>query len=68
MTKTALAAVVVFLTGILGADYAAAAYTRKRDQPDASRIFETYACPILEFQSSRPGKCPKCGMELTEKK
>ena len=47
---------------------AAAAYACKRDQPDASRVFKTYACPMGEFQSSKPGKCPKCGMELAEKK
>ena len=27
-----------------------------------------YACPMGHFQSDKPGKCPKCGMKLVEKK
>lgn len=46
----------------------AAAYACKREEPVAKRVFKTYACPMGEYQSSRPGKCPKCGMDLVEKK
>jgi len=28
---------------------------------------KTYTCPMHpEIKSDKPGKCPKCGMELTE--
>ena len=47
---------------------AAAAYACKREEPGAKRAFRTYVCPMGEYQSSKPGKCPKCGMELVEKK
>lgn len=29
---------------------------------------KTYVCPMGDYQSSKPGKCPKCGMKLEEKK
>jgi len=30
---------------------------------------ETYTCPMHpEVKSDKPGKCPKCGMELVKKK
>ena len=30
---------------------------------------KTYTCPMHpEVRSDKPGKCPKCGMELVEKK
>lgn len=47
---------------------AAAAYACKREDPVRARLFKTYACPMGEYQSSKPGKCPKCGMDLVEKK
>jgi len=27
-----------------------------------------YSCPMGHATSDKPGKCPKCGMEMTEKK
>ncbi len=27
-----------------------------------------YACPMGDYQGDKPGKCPKCGMTLEEKK
>jgi len=47
---------------------AAAAAACKREERGAKRLFKTYVCPMGEYQSSKPGKCPKCGMELAEKK
>lgn len=47
---------------------AAAAHACKREISVTKRIFKTYACPMGEYQGSKPGKCPKCGMELMEKK
>ena len=47
---------------------AAAAYACKREESGTKRVFKTYVCPMGEYQSSKPGKCPKCGMNLVEKK
>ena len=47
---------------------AAAVFACKREEPVTKRVFKTYVCPMGEYQSSKPGKCPKCGMELVEKK
>lgn len=46
---------------------AAAAYACKREESIKTRQFKTYVCPMGEYQSSKPGKCPVCGMELKEK-
>lgn len=29
---------------------------------------KAYICPMDGYQSDKPGKCPKCGMDLVEKK
>jgi Cu+-exporting ATPase len=29
---------------------------------------KVYACPMGDYQGDKPGKCPKCGMNLEEKK
>ncbi len=29
---------------------------------------KTYVCPMGDYQGEKPGKCPKCGMNLVEKK
>jgi YHS domain-containing protein len=29
---------------------------------------KTYVCPMGDYQGDKPGKCPKCGMTLVEKK
>lgn len=47
---------------------AAAAFSCRRETPRTSRVFKTYVCPMGEYQGSKPGKCPKCGMDLVEKK
>ena len=31
-------------------------------------LHKTYVCPMDDYQSDKPGKCPKCGMTLVEKK
>lgn len=46
---------------------ASAAYACKREEAASKRVFKTYVCPMGDFQSSRPGKCPNCGMDLKEK-
>lgn len=44
-----------------------ALYACKRDEPGTMRVYKTYVCPMGEYQSSRSGKCPQCGMDLVEK-
>ncbi len=44
-----------------------------KQQPDPNgphfKAMKTYTCPMHpEVQSDKLGKCPKCGMELIEKK
>ena len=46
---------------------AAAAYACAREKSSSARDFKKYVCPMGHFQSSRPGKCPQCGMGLKEK-
>ena len=29
---------------------------------------KVYVCPMGDYQGDKPGKCPKCGMKLEEKK
>lgn len=29
---------------------------------------KAYVCPMNDYQGDKPGKCPKCGMNLVEKK
>ncbi|MEI7481444.1 MAG: heavy metal-binding domain-containing protein [Elusimicrobiota bacterium] len=29
---------------------------------------KVYVCPMGDYQGDKPGKCPKCGMDLVEKK
>jgi rubrerythrin len=31
-------------------------------------VAKSYVCPMDGFTSDKPGKCPKCGMDLVEKK
>lgn len=33
-------------------------------QPTTQPAGEKYACPMGCVQSDKPGKCPKCGMEM----
>lgn len=44
-----------------------ALYACKKDEPGEKRVFKTYVCPMGEYQSSKSGKCPQCGMDLVEK-
>lgn len=38
-------------------------YAAKKAAPE-----KVYACPMGDYEGPKPGKCPKCGMELKEKK
>ena len=33
-----------------------------------AKVSRKYACPMKCAESDKPGKCPKCGMNMTEKK
>lgn len=39
-------------------------YAMKKQAPEA----KVYICPMGDYQGDKPGKCPKCGMDLVEKK
>ena len=39
-------------------------YLNKKQEPQA----KVYVCPMGDYQGDKPGKCPKCGMTLEEKK
>lgn len=39
-------------------------YIARQQAPAA----KAYACPMGDYQGDKPGKCPKCGMNLEEKK
>jgi len=39
-------------------------YLDKKQEPQA----KVYVCPMGDYQGDKPGKCPKCGMTLEEKK
>ena len=54
-----------FLTAITPA---AAAGSGADGKPAAKRVLKTYVCPMGEYESDKPGKCPKCGMTMVEKK
>ncbi len=46
-------------------------FNKQKPDPNGPdfKIMKTYTCPMhLEVKSDKPGKCPKCGMELIEKK
>jgi hypothetical protein len=34
----------------------------------AARAGKRYVCPMGDYEGDKPGKCPKCGMQLKEKK
>lgn len=40
-------------------------YAKKKAVTGAKKI---YACPMGDYSGEKPGKCPKCGMKLEEKK
>ena len=40
---------------------------KKSSKKGSARAAE-YACPMDRYTSNKPGKCPKCGMEMKEKK
>lgn len=33
-----------------------------------AKASKQYVCPMGDYQGNKPGKCPKCGMQLLEKK
>lgn len=40
-------------------------YAKKKPAAEAKKV---YVCPMGDYQGDKPGKCPKCGMKLEEKK
>jgi rubrerythrin len=42
--------------------------SKKKAAPKASTAAKTYICTMDGYTSDKPGKCPKCGMDLVEKK
>jgi len=59
--------VVLFLAlaALMAAGTTACSGSKKADAKTAV----VYTCPMHpEVQSDKPGKCPKCGMDLVEKK
>ena len=34
----------------------------------AAQKKKVYVCPMGDYTGNKPGKCPKCGMDLVEKK
>ena len=40
-------------------------YAKKKAVAGAKK---TYVCPMGDYSGEKPGKCPKCGMKLEEKK
>ncbi len=41
---------------------------KKTAAPDKPGRTALYVCPMGHYSSSKPGKCPKCGMQLVRKK
>jgi len=59
---------IVILTGTLGACAQRSRDTRAETKTD-STVKTVYTCPMHpDVVSDKPGKCPKCGMELVAKK
>lgn len=40
-------------------------FVSKKPAAEAKKV---YVCPMGDYQGDKPGKCPKCGMNLEEKK
>ena len=45
-----------------------AAHADAGGKPGTKPASKIYVCPMGEYESGKPGKCPKCGMNLVEKK
>jgi putative DNA topoisomerase len=63
--------VLIFLiaTVVASAGFAQTDHGKIKDPKKASAGVITYICPMhSEVVSDKPGKCPKCGMNLVEKK
>lgn len=45
----------------------AAAHFAKKDAKSGTKAAK-WVCPMNDYEGDKPGKCPKCGMELKEKK
>jgi hypothetical protein len=46
----------------------AAKHKVKKTKKKMASMEKTYVCPMDGYTSDKPGKCPKCGMDLVEKK
>ena len=42
--------------------------TSSKDSTAGNAVHKTYVCSMDGYTSDKPGKCPKCGMDLVEKK
>ena len=42
--------------------------SKKKAGKKMSSMAKTYICTMDGYTSDKPGKCPKCGMDLVEKK
>lgn len=40
----------------------------KKEGKKEAKAAKKYSCPMKCAESDKPGKCPKCGMDMTEKK
>jgi len=43
-------------------------YLAKKPAAKPAAHAKLYVCPMGEYEGDKPGKCPKCGMDLVEKK
>ena len=58
------AAAATFVLAAGSAGHAGHASANAQAEPGKVR----YVCPMGDFEGDRPGRCPKCGMKLVEKK
>ena len=66
-TRTALLGTIGMFALIIGAGIMTGCSTSNSQQAPAAKT-HTYYCPMHpDVVQNSPGKCPKCGMDLTEK-
>ena len=61
--------IILLILAVFTLQMANAQHDQHGTAPTAVKNAEIYTCPMHpEIQSSKPGKCPKCGMALVKKK